>query len=62
VAWNFLAPVRHGDDIPAQVEVLQLHATKPIVRIRTTLTTSDGIVVLDGDAHVYRMPVGRSPA
>lgn len=57
VAWNFLAPVRPGDEITAEVEVLELHATKPIARIRTTITNVDGIVVLDGDAHVYRVPL-----
>jgi acyl dehydratase len=62
VAWNFLAPVRPGDEITAEVEVLEVHATKPVFRIRTTITNGDGVVVLDGDAHVYRVPVGRSSA
>jgi acyl dehydratase len=56
-AWNFLAPVRPGDDITAEVEVLEVHATKPIARIRTTITDGDGVVVVDGDAHVYRVPL-----
>ena len=54
VAWEFLAPVRPGDEITAEVEVLEVHATKPVARLRTTITLSDGTVVLDGDAHVYR--------
>ena len=58
VAWNFLAPVRPGDEITAEVEVLEVHATKPVFRIRTTITNGDGVVVLDGDAHVYRVPLG----
>jgi acyl dehydratase len=58
VAWNFLAPVRPGDEITAEVEVLEVHPTKPIVRIRTTITNGDGVVVLDGDAHVYRVSLG----
>jgi len=61
-AWNFLAPVRPGEEITAEVEVLERHATKPVVRIRTTVTNSAGVVVLDGDAHVYREPLQRSPA
>ena len=61
-AWNFLAPVRPGDEITAEVEVLERHATKPVVRVRTTVTNDAGVVVLDGDAHVYREPVGPSPA
>jgi acyl dehydratase len=60
--WNFLAPVRPGDEITAEVEVLERHATKPVVRIRTTVTNDAGLVVLDGDAHVYRVPLGRSTA
>jgi acyl dehydratase len=62
VSWNFLAPVRPGDEITAEVEVLELHATKPIARIRTTITNADGVVVLDGDAHVYRVSLDRPPA
>ncbi|HEY7050208.1 MAG TPA: MaoC family dehydratase [Jatrophihabitantaceae bacterium] len=61
-AWNFLAPVRPGDQITAEVEVLERHATKPVVRLRTTVTNSAGVVVLDGDAHVYRVPAEPSPA
>src|SRR5690349_295544 len=52
-AWNFLAPVRPGDHITAEVEVLEVHDTKPIARIRTTITNADGVIVVDGDAHVY---------
>src|SRR6266508_1948010 len=47
-AWNFLAPVRPGDEITAEVEVLERHPTKPVVRIRTTVTNSESVVVLDG--------------
>jgi acyl dehydratase len=61
-AWNFLAPVRPGDEITAEVEVLERHATKPVVRLRTTVTNQAGVVVLDGDAHVFRLHVGPSPA
>jgi acyl dehydratase len=54
VGWNFTAPVRPGDEITAEVEVLEVHPTKPVYRLRTTITNGDGVVVLDGDAHVYR--------
>jgi acyl dehydratase len=56
-AWNYLAPVRPGDEITAEVEVLEVHETKPIARIRTSITNQVGVLVLDGDAHVYRVPV-----
>jgi acyl dehydratase len=58
VAWDFKAPVRPGDTITAEVEVLEVHATKPVAKLRTTITNADGTVVLDGDAHVYRAAVG----
>ena len=54
VGWDFKAPVRPGDVITAEVEVLEVHATKPVARLRTTIRNQDGVVVLDGDAHVYR--------
>lgn len=40
--------------ITAEVEVLGVHATKPVAKLRTTIRNQDGVVVLDGDAHVYR--------
>ena len=58
VGWDFKAPVRPGDVITAEVEVLEVHATKPVTKLRTTITNQDGVVVLDGDAHVYRTPLG----
>ena len=54
VGWRFLSPVRPGDEITAEVEVLEVHASKPVAKLRTTITNQDGVVVLDGDAHVYR--------
>jgi acyl dehydratase len=57
VGWDFKAPVRPGDVITAEVEVLEVHASKPVARLRTTITNQDGVVVLDGDAHVYREPL-----
>jgi acyl dehydratase len=50
-----------GDTITAEVEVLERHPTKPIARIRTTITNQDRVVVLDGHAHVYREPLDRGP-
>ena len=57
VDWSFRAPVRPGDEITAEVEVLDVRADKPISRLRTTITKSDGTVVLDGNALVYTEPV-----
>ena len=58
VGWDFKAPVRPGDVLTAEVEVLEVHATKPVAKLRTTITNQNGVVVLDGDAHVYRERLG----
>jgi len=57
VDWSFRAPVRPGDQITAEVEVLERRDDKPIGRLRTTITNQDGTVVLDGTAVVYQEPL-----
>ena len=57
VDWSFTAPVRPGDEITAEVEVLEAREDKPITRLRTTITTADGTVVLDGTALVWTEPL-----
>ncbi len=57
VDWSFKAPVRPGDEITAEVEVLEAREDKPITRLRTTITTADGTVVLDGTALVWTEPI-----
>jgi acyl dehydratase len=58
VDWSFRAPVRPGDRITAEVGVLEVRQDKPITRLRTTITNDQGVVVLDGNALVYRaLPV-----
>jgi acyl dehydratase len=52
--WKFLAPVKPGDTITAEVEVLEARDDKPITKLRTTITNHDGTVVLDGTAVVFR--------
>jgi len=58
VDWDFKAPVGPGDEITAEAEVIDVHASKPICTLRTTITNQDGTVVLDGTAVVYREPLG----
>jgi len=58
VDWNFRAPVRPGDEITAEAEVIDVHADKPICTLRTTITNQDGTVVLDGTALVYQEKLG----
>ena len=55
VNWNFRAPVRPGDTITGEVEVLEARADKPITRLRTTVTRQDGVVALEGEALCYTM-------
>jgi acyl dehydratase len=57
VGWRFLAPVRPGDEITAEVEVLDVREDKPITRLRTTIANGDGVTVLDGHAVVWTEPV-----
>ena len=57
VNWRFLAPVRPGDEITAEVEVLEAREDKPISKLRTTITNGDGVTVLDGHAVVWSEPL-----
>jgi acyl dehydratase len=57
VDWRFTAPVRPGDTITAEVEVLEARQDKPITRLRTTVTRDDGTVALDGTALVWTEPL-----
>jgi acyl dehydratase len=57
VDWNFRAPVKPGDEITAEAEVIEARADKPIYTLRTTITNQDGTVVLDGTALVYQEPL-----
>ena len=57
VDWNFRAPVRPGDEITAEAEVLSVKPDKPICTLRTTISNQDGTVVLDGTAVVYQEPL-----
>jgi acyl dehydratase len=58
VDWNFRAPVRPGDEITAEAEVLEVKEGRPICTLGTTITNQDGTVVLDGTALVYQEPLG----
>ena len=60
--WSFRAPVRPGDVITAEVEVLETRADKPISRLRTTIIDQDGTVVVDGTALVWTEPLARRVA
>ena len=53
--WSFKAPVRPGDEITGEAEVLEVRTDKPITRLRTTVIRDDGTVVLEGTALCYTM-------
>jgi acyl dehydratase len=57
VDWSFKAPVRPGDELTAEVEVLEAREDKPITRLRTTIANQEGTVVLDGSALVWTEPL-----
>ena len=57
VDWSFRAPVKPGDEITAEVEVLEARADKPITKLRTTILNQEGTVVLDGTALVWTEPI-----
>ena len=53
VDWSFRAPVYPGDEITAEVEVLELREDKPLTKLRTTIANQDGTTVLEGTALVW---------
>jgi acyl dehydratase len=57
VDWSFRAPVRPGDVITGRVGVTEVRADKPITRLQTTVIRDDGVVVVEGQALCYTMPV-----
>jgi acyl dehydratase len=57
VEWSFKAPVRPGDEITAEVEVLEVREDKPLSTLRTTIVNQEGTVVLDGTALVWTEPL-----
>lgn len=57
VSWDFRAPVRPGDTITGQVEVLEVREDKPITRLRTAVVRDDGVTALEGTALCYTLPL-----
>ena len=49
---SFLAPVHIGDTITGRVEVLELIPEKNRVRIKTTCSNQDGVIVISGEGVV----------
>ena len=57
VDWSFKAPVAPGDEITAEVEVVEARDDKPITKLRTTISNQEGTVVLEGTALVWTEPI-----
>jgi acyl dehydratase len=57
VNWDFKAPVRPGDTITGQVEVTKVRHDKPITELITRVVRGDAIVVLEGTAVCYTLPL-----
>ena len=51
--FNCTAPVFIGDTITAEAEVLEVHATKPVTKLKMTITRQTGETVLEGEAWCY---------
>lgn len=51
--WRFPNPVFIGDTITAEVEVREVHPTKPVSRLGVRVTKQTGETVLEGDTWCY---------
>ena len=51
--WQFTATVFIGDTITAEAEVLEIHATKPVTKLKITVTRQTGEKALEGEAWCY---------
>jgi 3-hydroxybutyryl-CoA dehydratase len=49
---SFLAPVHIGDTITGRVEIMELIPEKNRVRIKTTCSNQDGVIVISGEGLV----------
>jgi len=49
---QFTGPVYIGDEVVAQVKIVELRQDKPIVKLETVCTNQDGTIVLKGEAVV----------
>ena len=52
-SWQFTAPVLIGDTITATAEVLEVHKTKPVTKLKVAVTRQTGETVLEGEAWCY---------
>ncbi|MFA9431857.1 MaoC family dehydratase [Egicoccus sp. AB-alg2] len=55
--WSFRAPVRPGDVITGEVEVLEVRTDKPITRLATRVVRDDATVSVEGTALCWTFPL-----
>jgi acyl dehydratase len=53
--WDYPAPVKVGDTVTAEAEVIEARSDKPITRLRCVARLVDGTEVLRGECVVYTM-------
>lgn len=51
---NFKAPVKFGDTVTAEVEILEKIDKKKILKCRTTVKNQEGVTVIEGTATVLK--------
>jgi acyl dehydratase len=51
--WRFTAPVYVGDTVTAEVEVKEVHRSKPVCLLGVRVTRQTGETVLEGEAWCY---------
>lgn len=54
---KFLNPMRVGEKVTGRVEVIEVRDDKPMCKVRTTVTRSDGKVCMDGTILTYVSPM-----
>lgn len=52
---RFTAPVRIGDTVVTEAEIVEVVADKQLVRVRCIARGRDGVVVMEGDSLVKRL-------
>ena len=52
---RFTAPVRIGDTIVTETEIVEVVADKQLLKVRCTAKSRDGVVVMEGDSLVKRL-------
>lgn len=59
--WSFCAPVRPGDTITGNVEVVEVRSDKPITTLATQVIRDDGTTCVEATAVCYTVPIAAGP-